>query len=152
MGNGKTLLCNCLHKQIYKEFRQRFLEIAKDSGEEKQQEAILSTNNQNILWSPCAFDQADKSCFKVGPGVYMPSGFAWCNVTSPVSSYINIYIYMSGNSDTFQFPKLKTELSLNCQFWWSLLLHDRHLFSSQYRCSPPSQQPSVAWFGHLMVV
>lgn len=61
----------CFYKQIQKDFMQKFSDI-EDSGEEKQHEAILSTDNQNTLWSPRDFDQADKSCFKVGPGVYMP--------------------------------------------------------------------------------
>ena len=76
---------------------EKILEIDEDSGEEKQHEAILSTDNQNILWSACDFDQADKSCFKVRAGVYMPSGFVGCNYTSPALRYINIYIYLSGN-------------------------------------------------------
>lgn len=71
---------------------EKFLEIAEDLGEEKQHEAILSADNQNILWSACDFDQADKSCFKVRPGVYMPSGFVGCNVTSLMVNYINIYV------------------------------------------------------------
>lgn len=73
------------YKQIQKDLMQKFSDI-EDSGEEKQHEAILSTDNQNTLWSPRDFDQADKSCFKVGPGVYMPLGFEWSTVTSPVSS------------------------------------------------------------------
>lgn len=73
----------------------------------KQHEAILSTDNQNILWSPCDFDQADKSCFKAGPGFYMPSGFVWFNVTALVLSHINIYTLC----------KSETLFWATCQIW-----------------------------------
>lgn len=60
-----------------------------------QHEAILSTDKPNMVWSHGDFDQADKSCFKVGLGVYMPPGFVWCHVTSRRRT---TEIHMSGNS------------------------------------------------------
>lgn len=35
----------------------------------------MFTDNKSILLSPCDLDQADKSCFKLEPEVYMPPGF-----------------------------------------------------------------------------
>lgn len=79
-------------KKLFMQFysTRKVLEI-EDSGKEKQHDAMLSTDDQKILWSPCDFDQADKSSFKVAPGIYMPSGFVGCNVTFLMLSNLNIY-------------------------------------------------------------
>lgn len=78
-----------LHKQISKDLMEKCLEIT----EETQHEEIQSNDNQEMLWSACDFDQADKSCLKVRPGVYMPSGCVGCNVTPPeLHKYVHICV------------------------------------------------------------
>lgn len=133
-------------------FTKKVLEI-EDLGKEKQHDVMLSTDNQTILWSPCDFDQADKSCFKVGPGIYMPSGFVGCNVTFSTLSNLNIY-----RLDILQIRKLNfwphAIFSTMLTFWyivviWTLMALNftRRLFDFILA----SQQPSVGCLGNQVV-
>ncbi len=139
--NGKKLLCSFSFTNRFRGSSRRSFQIfAEDLGAEKQHEAILSADNQNILWSPRHFDQADKSCFTVGPGVYIPSGFVWSNVTS--QCHVK-YIHPGGESPfstTFQLSNTDfTSVALNLICLppgvAALLIHTGSLFSSWWLCS-----------------
>lgn len=126
------------------------LEAADDSGGEEQREAILSTDNQTMLRGARDFDQADKSCSKVGLGVFMPSGFVGCNVTPPLWSYINIYMHESGNSISGHISTLRqrrlSNTSQYCRLQGPQVLREGNLFSLLGRRSPGG------WLGNKIVV